>query len=83
MWLYRLSPAVTAAIVTWSLTRVLAGSTKVAATIAVCVLMIGFLSTGQAYIVRRRIFRRDMILQYGSPIVASVIVALIIRVIHI
>lgn len=83
MWLYRLSPAFTAAIVTFALTRFLTGSSKVAATTGVCVLMFGFLSTGQAYIVRRRIFRRDMILQYGSPILASAIVALIIRVAHI
>lgn len=82
MWVYRLSPAFLAAMLTWFLTRLLTESPKISATTSLCVLLFGFLSTGQAYIVRRRIFRRDMILQYGSPILASAIVALIVRITH-
>ncbi|WAH38700.1 hypothetical protein [Alicyclobacillus dauci] len=81
-WQARVGIGIAGAVVTWALTGMLTASTKVAITCAICVLVFSLWSAGRVYIFRRHMLRREIVLQYFTPILASVIVAMIVRFTH-
>lgn len=81
-WLLRLLTPVVVAWIVWTLTWVLSESATVAWTTSICIVIFGLLSTVRTYIMRQRFMRHELIRQYSSPVVASAIVSVIVRMTH-
>ncbi|EJY57088.1 cytochrome bd ubiquinol oxidase subunit I [Alicyclobacillus hesperidum URH17-3-68] len=82
VWWIRVVTALMCSATTWGIARVVGDSVKIACVLGFFVLAFGLLSTVRKYLLQHRFLRRDLLSQYIDPMVASAIVAAIVRLVR-